>query len=178
MPSKGAPLMALAACAVIVASYGVGYSRCRQDANAAVWQAEDRVLAMRDSLQWARRTVRVDSVLVDSVVTRWRTGRPRVDTLLARVTDTVWRDTFTVVLQAADSTIAACDAALSRCQAALALAERAAGVDSARFARMRVLLAIETARASRAERQRWRYRFEGALITGAAAYGVSQLTRQ
>lgn len=161
----------------VVYGFGLatGYSLCRQAANRAVWQAEDRALAYGDSMRMARADVRVDSVRVDSVVTRWRTARAGVDT----ITDTLRLvDTLRILVADAEQALNICTLAFDGCQQTLALAARQTANDSARLARSAALIAIERDRANRAEGKTWRHRLEGVAACGVGVYTINQLTRK
>jgi len=154
---------------VMSVSAAAGYQLATTHAQAAQWRAAQVTSALRDSLRAAERAVRVDSVTVDRVVTRWRVVRDSlVDTL--RLTDTVH-----VLVRAADDAVTACTDALGRCQQAIATAARTAAADSVTVGRMRVQLLDMTQRASRAESRAWRYRAEGAAVTGGLWWTLSHM---
>jgi len=168
---------ALLALALVTAGVGgsvaIGYQWARTVALADALDAQIRAsvhsAVLRDSLRVARTTVRVDSVAVDRVVTRWRTLRDSlVDTL--RVTDTV-----RVVIEAAERAVTTCTDALGRCRTALALSDRRAMADSARLVAL-AAQQIMTERALRSAQSRsWRHRLEGVVACGVATYGIHRL---
>lgn len=154
---------------------GVGYSMATNAANRAVFTAQMHSIELADSLRVARKAVRVDSVRVDSVVTRWRTARAGVDT----ITDTVRLvDTLRVLVADAEDALNVCTLAFDGCSNALAIAERKASADSVQQARTTALLAIQTDRTARAESRTWRHRLEGVAACGVSVYTINQLTRK
>ena len=170
---------ALLALALVTAGVGgsvaIGYQWARTVALADALNAQIRAsvhsAVLRDSLRVARTTVRVDSVAVEHVVTRWRTLRDSlVDTL--RVTDTV-----RVVIEAAERAVTTCTDALGRCRNALALSDRRATADSVRLVALVEQQTMTERALVSAQARSWRHRFEGALVSGAVAYTITHLTR-
>jgi hypothetical protein len=160
---------------VWAAGMTVGYAVAYTQANTRLEAASVVAASLRDSLVIARAEVRVDSVRVDSVVTRWRLARARVDTM----TDTVRLvDTLKVLVTDAEEALDICTASFNGCANALALAERQAAADSTTRVRLGGLVNIATARAERAEAQSWRHRVEGAVVTGLAVIALNQLGRK
>lgn len=155
--------------------FGAGYLWGREavvrDITAARNRAVEQRDTYRDSLREAMRAVRVDSVRVDSIVTRWRTVRDSI----VLPGDTVVRvDTVRVLLRAADAAVTACTDALGGCQRALALASRRAVADSLAFARLDDQLSIATALPARS---RWRGRLEGVAACAAGTWTINALRR-
>lgn len=156
---------------VIVAAFGSGYTYAQQRANTTAWRATQESLQLQDSLRVAKAAVRVDSVEVTKLVTRWRTVRDSlVDTLV--VTDTV-RELVRVANETAD----ACLRANGRCSEALAVAERSAKAEQDAHQATRRALTITTASLDRAKAKGWQHRLEGVVACGAATYGISQLRK-
>jgi hypothetical protein len=167
------PLAWIGALALVIASsMGIGHSLATQRLQAAQWRAEEAAWALRDSLDDARRTVRVDSVRVVETVTRWRVLRDSlVDTLHTS-------DTVRVLVQAAEEAVSSCTDALGRCRAALALATRASAADSVALVGLRAQFAVMERRAQRAESRAWRHRVEGAAGVIALGVGSYYLVRE
>jgi len=159
----------------VSSSVAIGYQWARSVALADTLDAQLRAsvhsAVLRDSLRVARTTVRVDSVQVDHVVTRWRTLRDSlVDTL--RITDTV-----RVVLEAADRAVTTCTDALGRCRSALALSDRRSAADSVRIVALAAQQTMTERALARAQSRSWRHRLEGVVACGAATYGIHRLTQ-
>jgi hypothetical protein len=130
------------------------------------------VATLRDSLQVARAQVRVDSIRIPQLVTRWRTV---VDSVAS---DTVYaRDTVRVLIAAGNALADECLAAQSRCSDALNIAERATNAEHAAHAITRQRLAASTMAQSRAESRAWRHRVEGALGVVALTVGGYYVAR-
>lgn len=159
----------------VTACIGVGYSLATNAARTAVFDAQMQSVELAYALDSATRHVRIDSVRVDSVVTRWRTARAGVDT----ITDTVRLvDTLRVLVADAEDALNVCTLAFDGCSNALAIAERKASADSVQQARTTALLAIQTDRTARAESRTWRHRLEGVAACGVSVYTINQLTRK
>lgn len=156
---------------VMTASFGAGYTYAQQRADTRAWRATTTALQLQDSVRILRDSVRVDSVRVDRVVTRWRTVRDSlVDTLL--VTDTVRE-----IVRVANETADACLLASNRCGDALRSAERAITSEQAAHDATRRALTMTTASLERQQAKGWQHRLEGVVVCGATAYGINQLRK-
>lgn len=148
---------------VISASFGSGYTYAQQRADTQSWRATQESIAQRDTLRIIRDSVRVDSVEITKLVTRWRTVRDSlVDTLV--VTDTVRE-----IVRVANETADACLRANGRCSEALAVAERAAKAEQDAHRATQRSLTMTTVSLDRAKAKSWQHRLEGVVVCGAAA---------
>lgn len=157
---------------VMAASFGAGYTYAQQRADTRAWRATTTALQLQDSVRILRDSVRVDSVRVDRVVTRWRTVRDSlVDTLLVT-------DTLREVVRVADAAVDACLQAHGLCTEALRVAERKARADSTALVAAQRSVTITTDALQRARSKSWQHRLEGVVACGAAVYGISHLRKE